>query len=275
MAPSFPPDPLPAMREVAATAILPRFRNLAATDIRHKRSPRDIVTIADEEAERRLAEALTLLLPGSAVVGEEAADADPGVLARLAGPAPVWLIDPVDGTNNFVAGNPAFAVLVALCRDGATLGAWIYQPETGLAARAVAGGGAWLIDRDGGEERPLRLEPPRAIAGMCGSLTRPAARHLEARGAGDPALRPARVVRLGSTGCEYLELARGRIDFAQYTRLKPWDHAAGVLVHAEAGGFARLRGSASPYRPAPEVSEATLLLTPDEATWRTLDRALA
>jgi fructose-1,6-bisphosphatase/inositol monophosphatase family enzyme len=268
-----PPDPLPLVRAVAAREILPRFRNLASGDIRAKRSPRDLVTIADEEAELRLSEGLTRLLPGSVVVGEEAADADPAVLARLAGRAPVWLIDPVDGTNNFINGNPRFAVLVALCQDGVTLAGWIYQPETGLCARAALGRGAWLVDPAGGERR-LRLSPPRRIGQMCGSLTRPAARRLEASAMGDPERVPARIVRLGSTGCEYLELAQGRIDFAQYARLKPWDHAAGVLVHAEAGGFAGLRRSRAGYRPAPAILEETLLLAPDEATWRTLDGAL-
>lgn len=267
------PDPLPAVRAVAMAEILPRFRNLGAADIRHKRSPKDLVTVADEAAERALTEALRALLPGSVVVGEEAADADPGVLARLAGAAPVWLIDPVDGTNNFVAGNPCFAVLVALCEAGETIGAWIYRPDSGIAVRASAGGGAWLLE-PGQDPCRLQLAPPRAIAAMCGSLTRPAARRLEARAAAAPELRPARCLRLGSTGCEYLELARGRIDFAQYARLKPWDHAAGVLIHAEAGGYARLRGGGGGYRPRAAVLDETLLLAPDESTWRTLDGAL-
>jgi fructose-1,6-bisphosphatase/inositol monophosphatase family enzyme len=71
-----------------------------------------------------------------------------------------------------------------------------------------------------------------------------------------------------------MDLGRGAIQFAQYTRLKPWDHAAGVLIHHEAGGFNRLRRDCSPYRAEPRIVEETLLLAPDEATWRTLDEML-
>ena len=161
--------------EVAAAEILPRFRNLADADVRRKRSPRDLVTIADEAAEARLGEALQRLLPGSVVIGEEAADADPGVLARLGEAAPVWLIDPIDGTANFVAGNACFAVLVSLCRDGEVIAGWMVRPESGLAVHATAGGGAWAIEAGTGE-RPLRLQPRRGTAGLCGSLSRGAAR---------------------------------------------------------------------------------------------------
>src|SRR5437879_2711858 len=100
------------IEETAALEILPRFRKLAAGDIREK-EPGDLVTVADEAAEARLTPLLTALLPGSLVLGEEAAAADPKLLNRLLGDHPVWVIDPVDGTGNFAAGRPAFAVMVA------------------------------------------------------------------------------------------------------------------------------------------------------------------
>ena len=268
------------IREVATAEIMPRFRNLAAGDVRRKRSPRDLVTVADEAAEARLGEALQRLLPGSVVVGEEAADADPNILARLGEAAPVWLIDPIDGTGNFVAGNPCFAVLVSLCRGGETIAGWMVRPESGLAVYATAGGGAWVVDageggagEGGAGGRRLGLPPRTGAAGLCGSLSRGAAKS-PLRNDRSGALASARIVRLGSAGCEYLELARGGIDFAQYVRLKPWDHAAGVLIHAEAGGWAALRRSGRRYRPEPWISEEALLLASDEAMWRELDEAL-
>ncbi|MBM3573671.1 MAG: inositol monophosphatase, partial [Alphaproteobacteria bacterium] len=91
-----------------------------AGDIKEKTGPKDLVTIADVEAERRLGPVLTDLLPGSVVIGEEAASADPTVLNRLAGEAPVWLIDSVDGTLNFSEGDPRFCVMVPLARRVAT-----------------------------------------------------------------------------------------------------------------------------------------------------------
>jgi fructose-1,6-bisphosphatase/inositol monophosphatase family enzyme len=72
-----------------------------------------------------------------------------------------------------------------------------------------------------------------------------------------------------------MDLAQGKLDFAQYTRLKPWDHAAGVLIHTEAGGFNRITGSRARYRPRPRIMEETLLLAPDEATWEALHETFA
>jgi fructose-1,6-bisphosphatase/inositol monophosphatase family enzyme len=264
---------LSVILEVAAAEIMPRFRNLADSDVRRKRSPRDLVTTADEAAEVRLATDLQRLLPGSTVIGEEAADADPDILTRLGEAAPVWLIDPIDGTGNFVAGNPCYSVLVSLCRDGEIIGGWMARPESGLAVYATAGGGAWAIEAGASEIR-LQLRSRGREHGLCGSLSRGAANSLLRRADSASELATARIVRLGSVGCEYLELARGGIDFAQYMRLKPWDHAAGVLIHGEAGGWAALRGSGRRYRPEPSISEETLLLAVDEGMWRDLDKAL-
>ncbi|GAA2751583.1 hypothetical protein GCM10010440_64410 [Kitasatospora cinereorecta] len=93
------------VREVAEQEIVSRFGRLVAGEIAEK-APGDLVTVADRAAEEALTARLTALLPGSAVVGEEAVSADPGVLKALDGPDPVWIVDPIDGTHNFVAGNP-------------------------------------------------------------------------------------------------------------------------------------------------------------------------
>ena len=134
------------IREVAAAEIMPRFRNLGADDVAQKRSPSDLVTTADLEAERRLTAALTALSPGSAVIGEEAAEHDPAVLSALAGESPVWLIDPVDGTNNFAHDKPCFAVIVAFCLGGETVAGWIHDPIADATMWAAKGRGAWIAD---------------------------------------------------------------------------------------------------------------------------------
>src|SRR5258708_7396511 len=109
-----------AMREVAETIILPRFNQLAAHDIRSKTHPADLVTIADEESERALEKRLGDLLPGSLLVGEEAVAADPKILERIHTDDPIWIIDPIDGTANFVNGVARFAVMIALAHKGET-----------------------------------------------------------------------------------------------------------------------------------------------------------
>ncbi|HEX3499228.1 MAG TPA: inositol monophosphatase family protein, partial [Stellaceae bacterium] len=121
--------------EVAESEVMPRFEKLETGDISEK-GPGDLVTVADVASERRLTPALRDLLPGSLVVGEEAAAADPAVLTLLGGDDPVWVVDPIDGTANFAAGIPIFAIMVALIRRGETLAAWIHDPVKRVTASA-------------------------------------------------------------------------------------------------------------------------------------------
>lgn len=264
------------MRRVAASEIMPRFGNLAAADIAEKRGPKDLVTIADTRAEKALAEALTGLAPGSAVVGEEGVDADPGMLEALGGSAPVWLIDPVDGTNNFANGKACFAVIIGYCAGGDIRAGWIHDPVNDVTVWAKEGEGTWIDTAL--ERRRLRLPAPKAVAQMTGSLGHRWTKRLKERikaGLGWPG---PRLVRYGCTGREYMDLAIGRLDFAAYTRLKPWDHAAGVLIYREAGGVALVTDAAREaergYRPLPKILETTLLLAPNQACWRGLKASL-
>jgi fructose-1,6-bisphosphatase/inositol monophosphatase family enzyme len=252
------------MRETAAEEILPRFRHLSAADVFEKK-PGDLVTAADYAAEARLSTALTNLVPGSRVVGEEMTDADPAILDSLSGEAPVWIVDPVDGTQNFADGKACFVVIVALYQNGETVAGWIHDPIEDTTAAAVAGQGAWI---DG---RRLRLPPPPPLGEMHGTLTRPLRNRLQGRaGPG-----PSHFVRYFCTGREYMDLALGKLHLGQYTRLKPWDHAAGVLLHREAGGVAGLTPDCTPYDPGLGIQSATLLMAPDRATWDFLHAAYA
>ena len=261
------PDQVAAIvAEVAATEILPRFGRLGAGDVRDK-GPGDPVTVADEAAEAALERRLTDLLPGSRVVGEEAASADPAVLDLLAGPDPVWIVDPIDGTTNFAAGLPLFAVMVGLARAGEMRLACIHDPIHGTTALAEAGAGTTI----GGVR--VRVADPVAPAHMYGtaklrfgerSLPTAIARNCQAI---------APLVDLRCAGQEYLMLASGRLHFALYRKLMPWDHAPGNLLHREAGGYGtHLDGH--PYRVAGETQSHGFLYAPDEASWHALVEAL-
>jgi fructose-1,6-bisphosphatase/inositol monophosphatase family enzyme len=254
------PDPAEvsaAIRAVAAAEILPRFGKLAEAE-RWEKKPGSWVTVADTAAEAALITALSRILPGSVVIGEEAAEETPALLEQLSGDRPAWLVDPVDGTANFAAGKPIFAVMAALVIGGETQAGWIYEPLNDAMNWTVAGQGAWRDD-----ER-LAIAPPASDSDMVGSLGFRLRR--------DKALmaRFARIENLQCCGIEYARLTRGDLHFAHYRRLKPWDHAAGALLHREAGGYsARLDGT--PYRPGPAIEDGGgLLLAPDAATWRHL-----
>ncbi|KIL98817.1 Inositol-1-monophosphatase [Paramagnetospirillum magnetotacticum MS-1] len=238
------------IREASAEEIVPRFKHLSAGQIREKR-PGELVTEADTEAERVMTGRLRDLLPGSAVVGEEAVAADPALLKLLEGQGSVWIIDPVDGTANFAKGNARFAVIVALVRDGVTVAGWIFDPLGERMITAELGGGAWS-----GSQR-LTVLPVAPLAELTGSVKR----------SGRLSALVAKTGRKGSAAHDYLDLVTGQLHFAHYNRLMPWDHAAGVLIHAEAGGYAALTDG-RPYRPRAE--EGCLLLAPSPGTWTSL-----
>jgi fructose-1,6-bisphosphatase/inositol monophosphatase family enzyme len=246
--------------DAAATYILPRFNRLADGDIREK-GPGDLVTIADLETEQALTPRLMDLLPGSLVVGEEAVAADPGVMDRLSGNQPVWLIDPVDGTANFAAGMPLFAVMVALVERGTMIASWIHDPVTGVMATAEAGAGAW--DRG----RRLSVLPGAEPASMSGAISVRFGRRDIARKVAGRSNQLGSVFSLRCAGQEYLALASGRAHFSLYHRLYPWDHVPGFLLHQEAGGYAK-RLDGSPF--TPRTHDGGLLLAPDAASWDAL-----
>lgn len=252
------------IRDVAETEILPRFRSLGAGEIREK-GPGDLVTVADEASEHALTARLRDLLPGSVVVGEEAVSADASVLDRLNGDGPVWVVDPVDGTNNFAHGRPIFGVIVALVRRGETLAGWIHDPSGGRMAVVERGQGAWM---DG---RRLNAAAAAPLAEMRGFLSTkfyaPEARAaLEGR---KGLVRSAESLLCAAH--EYLRLAGGEAHFAIYRRIMPWDHAAGILLVTEAGGHAALLDG-SPYGPC--ARDGGLLVAPDQESWRLLERTL-
>ncbi|MBB4859828.1 fructose-1,6-bisphosphatase/inositol monophosphatase family enzyme [Novosphingobium chloroacetimidivorans] len=226
-----------AMRKAAQTAILPRYQSLAASDIVNK-APDDVVTVADKESEEILGAALADLLPEATIVGEEAAFADPAIFARLR-EGLCWIVDPLDGTNNFAEGKAPFGVLVALADGGETIGGWILDCLSGRFCHASSAGGAF-IDGNRISARSSGEEPP--VAALATGYMQP-----EERAAVQKHIAPLyRTVDIPRCAAEqYPRLALGTNDVSVFNRTLPWDHAAGVLFLNEAGGrAARLDGTA-------------------------------
>jgi fructose-1,6-bisphosphatase/inositol monophosphatase family enzyme len=246
------------IRETAATEILPRFRMLAASDIREKK-PGDLVTVADTEAERRLTRLLEAAVPGSVALGEESVAEDPAQLGLISGAAPVWIIDPVDGTGNFAKGLPGFAVIVAYVEDGVARAGWIYDPMGDVMVAATRGGGAW--------SRGVRLavipsQPPDRFVGSAYGRTPRGVRSAQAL---TESGRIGAVRNRGSSGLEYIDVATGVSDFSLHSRSLPWDHAAGMLIAVEAGGVARFLDG-STYDP--RIPDRPLLAAASDDAWR-------
>jgi fructose-1,6-bisphosphatase/inositol monophosphatase family enzyme len=272
------------VEETAAEEIIPRFRRLADHEIRAKEGG-ELVTAADVASEARLTRLLQDHLPGSCVVGEEAVAERPEVLELVRGSDPVWLIDPVDGTANFAAGRPTFAVMVALIEKGAILASWIHEPSLERTAVAEAGSGAWISDTR------LRVAAALPLSDMRGTLHagsfggRELGRRVEAarkRLGALPSLRcaGAEYVRLAAGELHYSlfpekaaeEEVAGAVHYTLFTKMMPWDHAPGVLLFTEAGGLARTFDRRV-YDPSRRDSPG-LLLAPDEASWEALHEVL-
>jgi fructose-1,6-bisphosphatase/inositol monophosphatase family enzyme len=221
------PGMLSLLQEVAAEVIDPRFRTLEEGQISSKAHPRDLVTVADQEAEVLITRALRAAYPRALVLGEEAAAQDPGLLAafRAASAEHAFTVDPVDGTRNFVHGSPDHAVMVGEVRGGRTVRAWIWQPQHGVAYVAEEGAGAW---RDDQRLSMLQVDPDPVGWRV---------RTSDPRRVGRP-LGPTPPMELTwiSCGIDYPKLAEGVCDALLYRGTRPWDHVPGALLLAEVGG---------------------------------------
>lgn len=258
------------LRDAAQAEILPRFRHLEAGAVRHKSGPLDLVTDADEAAERMIAARLAVQFPGCVIVGEEAACADPSLLGVLADADLAFVIDPVDGTSNFAAGLALFGVMAAAIRHGEVVAAAILDPVGDDCALALRGEGAWIETPDG-RRTGLHVAAPAPVAEMAGNVSwrfMPEPQRTTVCG---------NLPRLGGSwdyrcaAHRYRMAAAGHCHFLVFNRLLPWDHAPGWLLHREAGGYSA-RFDRSPYSAA--LTDGGLICAPDRESWEALREAL-
>lgn len=249
------------LRQATERAILPRWRQLAAHEIAAKASSGtlpDVVTIADREAEAILAEGLAHLLPEAAIVGEEASAADPAILDRLSREL-CWIVDPLDGTNNFASGKPPFGILLALAERGETVAGWIYDCLSGRFCHAARGGGAF-VDGERIIARETGTSPPVAANSL---IYMQPERREAVRAAIAPHYTMVDIPRCAAE--QYPRLVLGQNDVAIFERTLPWDHAAGALFVNEAGGRVA-RPDGSPYR-VDEFERPGLIGAASERLW--------
>lgn len=259
------------VREVARAEILPRFRNLAAGDIRSKTKPDDLVTEADLAAEARIAAVLREAFPEAMILGEEAASADPTLRAKAAEADLALIIDPVDGTWNFANGLAVFGVILAATVRG--------KPVFGLLYDVVMDD--WVVTHDAAPSvlardgvAPQRLQT--ATGGPLDTLTGYIHLYLMEKSvqAQMAATLPSfnRTFMLRCSCHEYRLLAQGAVDFCLSGMLNPWDHAAGVLAVQNAGGVARFIDGRD-YDTA--ITKGYLLTAANEQVWQEVAAHLA
>ena len=258
------------LRAAAKAEIMPRFRNLSDGDIREKTSATDLVTEADEAAERFIARECRSLLPDALFVGEESVAADPGLLDRLNDADLAIIVDPVDGTANFAAGMPLFAVMAAIVSKGETVAGLIYDPLGDDCMLAEKGGGARRLLASG-EEVALKTAKHLAMSEAVGCVSTSYFPE-ELRKAVLPRLSKVKITaNYRCAGHEYRLLASGGSQFSVYAKLMPWDHLAGALIVSEAGGHvAKLDGS--DY--TPRDREGTLIAAASKDSWHAVKETL-
>jgi myo-inositol-1(or 4)-monophosphatase len=207
------------------------MRAQAVPDFDTKSTDTDVVTVADRAVERQVVASLRALRPRDGILGEEYGPA--GASARPADPGSVrWILDPIDGTVNYLYGLPFYGLSLAAEVDGRVMAGVIRNPETGEEWTATRGGGAFR----GG--RPLLGSTQTSLAqALVGTGFGYAAERRAHQGAVVAGLLPRvrDVRRLGSAALDLCLVAEGRLDAFYEKGLNAWDHAAGGLIAAEAG----------------------------------------
>ncbi len=227
--------------DIAKTKILPRFNQLRPEDITAK-SPGDMVTIADTETEKALAAELSRLYPAADIAGEESIAEQPNSLRQIITSDQAFLIDPIDGTNNFIKGDEKFAVMLTQLRQGKVVAAWIYLPALDKMLVADKGGGACLNDRKikitAKSQDSAKLIGAAHIGRFPEYLKKIARENMTKIAKNSPAF---------CAGYDYVSLVEGKKDFSIYYRTLPWDHMPGGFIFSEAGGYVRTLFDKSAY----------------------------
>lgn len=202
-----------------------------AEQVDAKSSPTDVVTQMDTASERAIVEHLLAVRPDDAVLGEEAGER-PGTSGLR------WVIDPLDGTVNYLYGLPLWAVSVAVEDDSGVLAGAVAVPALGGTFLAERGGGAWRLGNGRRERLTVRQCDSAAAALVATGFGYRAARRA-AQGAALAAVvaRLRDVRRCGAAALDLCWLAAGHYDAYFERGLQPWDSAAGTLIAREAGAI--------------------------------------
>ncbi|GHC22973.1 inositol monophosphatase [Kushneria pakistanensis] len=254
------------VRHAARTEILPRFRMLDPDAIDTKSGPDDLVTIADKSAEKVITQGVAKAFPEATIVGEEAVAEDASLLKTIGNAEMAVIIDPIDGTWNFARNLNQFGVIVAVVSRGETVLGLLYDPLADDWVMARKGEGAWY-GRPDGTARRLQVSNTKKVSNMVGSTSiRLFPRETQYDMAG---LFPdfARMMSFGCACHEYRTMAFGFVDFMLTAKLMPWDHAAGVMILQEAGGYAALLDG-TPY--SPTIHQGCMIAANSKDSWENL-----
>jgi myo-inositol-1(or 4)-monophosphatase len=244
------PDPA-GLAELACSVAreagdLLRTRHGRVTVVETKSSPTDVVTEMDRAAEELIRSKILAARPGDSILGEEgglhhAAGSPPGGAAGEPGSAAVrWVVDPLDGTVNYLYGLPDWAVSIAAEVSGTVVAGAVWVPVRGSLFTATAGGGAWLQSPDAADSAPHRLACTSGVP-LAGALVgtgfgyAAGRRVVQGRVVAAVLPRVRDIRRGGSAAVDLCSVAAGWLDAFYERGLHDWDFAAGGLIAREAG----------------------------------------
>ncbi len=213
----------------AARSLLRDFGEVENLQVSSK-GPGDFVSRADTKAEALIREELTEARPNYGWLGEESVE------VKGADPTRRWIVDPLDGTTNFLHGLPHWSISIGLEHKGEMVAGVIYDPARDEMFVAEKGAGAYLNDRRlrvSGRKDTLEMIFATGIPFAAGGDLPVSLREIATI-----AVLSAGIRRLGSTALDLAYVAAGRVDGFWDRGLKPWDVAAGILIVREAGGLA-------------------------------------
>ena len=196
------------------------------------KQPKDVVTEADLEAQRAIRSILLEAFPDHGFVGEEERAGAP--IAEELSSGYCWIVDPLDGTTNYVHGLQSYAASVGLAHEGKLIAGVIYDPIAEECFRAIEGGGAQLNGKSIQASRCESVDQALVAVSFAPGTTRDSpdvARFVEVL------LESQSVRRLGSAALNMCYLAAGRLDAYWSSSVKIWDIAAGIVIVREAGGL--------------------------------------
>ncbi len=247
------------MRETAQEVILPYYKNLQDGDIREK-SPGDLVTIADEKAEKYIAAKLKDIIPDAYIIGEEAVAKDPNLLELLKGDKPVWVIDPIDGTYNFTHGRRHFGMLLSLVQHGETLAGFGYDILDDCIYYAKKGAGAY---KQAKEHPPIKLSMRQGKQPIDADIIFGGVQPWHIRD-----LNPVfgSIQNLRCCLHDFIKFIEGEVDFIAQAHITPWDQSAMALVVEEMGASVQFADK-TPHNPTFKSRDCILMTACDADHW--------
>ena len=252
------------LKQTSEAIILPRYKRLSDADIFTKTNANDFVTVADREAEADIFTKLSRMLPGSHCIGEESV-AEGRCDINTSAADYTWIVDPIDGTRNFVAGEEHFCCMVSLIRKEKPLRSWIYRPlvgdavvagkDKGVSHHLPTGEVVACKPRWHQNELPLLQGTLNAMGFdfRIREQVRNKLRGLKGR------------FHLGSAGIDALYIALGQSDYLMHSKLTPWDSVPVELTCRELGYHVRLAPDETPFH---WQAKGVLLAASTEKKWK-------